>query len=238
MKNVRETFALTLDRRAALVSLAAVLLLAGAGFVASQQLTMTATYPVPSGVYNQILTTGSSGAAAANTTLNRDGGNTILVPPTNAAGILSIGATALASKLSVEGGIQPGDDASVCGAANDGTLRWHLGQFEACYLSAYFGARAWRSLDVYQAHGFFYAPTGACSDLPYYPRRLTCNTANPMPYTGPILHNQYPVGTPCSTYAQPTPQACEYDCYGKLSWWQAKDTFIAQGISYTTWVCY
>ena len=53
------------------------------GVAASQTLTLTTSYPVPSGIYNQLITTGNSGSAPANTTLNRNAGSTILVPPTN-----------------------------------------------------------------------------------------------------------------------------------------------------------
>lgn len=98
---------------------------------------MTATYPIPAGVYNQIVTTGDSGTTPANTTLNRNRGNTILVPPSNASGNATVGGSMgigryPASRLSVAGGVQLGDDASPCTAAKAGTQRWLAGALEVC----------------------------------------------------------------------------------------------------------
>ena len=73
-----------------------------------ETITLKTTYPAPFGAYNQIITTGNAGGAPANTVLNRDGGNTILVPPTNAAGNVGVGTSSPAAKLSVSGAIQVG----------------------------------------------------------------------------------------------------------------------------------
>lgn len=126
------TFTIVIDRKATLVLLAAVVVLGGAGLLSSQQLTMSATYPIPAGVYNQIVTTGDAGTVPADTTLNRNLGNTILVPQTNAGGRVGIGTASPASKFSVAGGIQFGDDAAACTAVKEGTARWHAGLLEIC----------------------------------------------------------------------------------------------------------
>lgn len=109
----------------------------------SEALTLVTSYPAPSGIYNQIITTGNSGAAPADTTLNRNAGNTILVPPTNAVGKVGIGTTTPTKKLDVAGDIQAtlgrfarsvqvGDEPAACNAAKTGALRWHGGAFEGC----------------------------------------------------------------------------------------------------------
>ncbi|MFI5346549.1 MAG: hypothetical protein ACHQ51_09270 [Elusimicrobiota bacterium] len=130
MNRERICLKVVIDRKAGLVLLAAVLL-GGAGLLSSQTLTMSATYPIPAGVYNQIVTTGDSGTVPANTILNRNSGNSILVPPSNAGGNVGIGTATPFAKLSVAGGIQLGDD-SVCAAAKAGTQRWHAGQVSVC----------------------------------------------------------------------------------------------------------
>lgn len=120
-----------IDRKGLVV--AGVLLFVGTatGILWSESLTLVTTYPAPSGVYNQLVTTGNSGATPADTILNRGAGNTLLVPATNAAGMVGVG-MAPVSKLSVAGGIRVGDDASACTAAKEGTLRWHGANLEAC----------------------------------------------------------------------------------------------------------
>ena len=72
---------------------------------ASESLTLSTTYPSPFGIYNQIVTTGSFGKSTTDTTLNRNGGNTILVPPSNPAGKVGIRTLAPAAALDVEGDV-------------------------------------------------------------------------------------------------------------------------------------
>jgi len=137
MNRERRYVTLVVDRKAALL-LSAVLVVVGmAGILSSQQLSMTATYPIPAGVYNQIVTTGNSGGTPADTTLNRNAGNTILVPPTNAGGNVGIGTASPGSKLVVAGGVQLGDDPSACTAAKAGTLRWSGSQLQHCAAGAW-----------------------------------------------------------------------------------------------------
>lgn len=109
----------------------------------SEVLTFTTTYPVASGIYNQLVTTGSSATSSADTTLNRNAGNAIMAPSTNAAGKVGIGTDSPAAKLDVAGDLgadsirftqsmQIGDDASLCAAAKTGSMRWHGGKWEVC----------------------------------------------------------------------------------------------------------
>lgn len=104
----REIILFRIDRKTAILMMG-VLAVFLAGFALSEQLTLTTSYPVPVGIYNKLITTGDSGAAPADTTFNRNAGNTILVPPTNAGGKVGIGTTTPAAKL------------DVVGAANDTT---------------------------------------------------------------------------------------------------------------------
>lgn len=140
MNRERRCIRLVIDRKAVLLLSSVVVLVGAAGLLSSQQLSMTATYPIPAGVYNQIVTTGDSGGTPANTTLNRNAGNTILVPPGNAGGRVGIGTTAPASKLSVAGGLQLGDDNSACTASKAGTQRWRGGAMQVC------SGAAWRAI--------------------------------------------------------------------------------------------
>jgi hypothetical protein len=94
-----------IDRKGLVLVAALVLIAAAAGLLWSESLTLVTTYPSPSGIYNQIVTTGNSGTVPANTVLNRNAGNTILVPSTNASGYVGIGTTSPASKLDVKGDI-------------------------------------------------------------------------------------------------------------------------------------
>ena len=90
MNDDRDIVLFRIDRKVGLLMLAALAVVIG-GFALAQQLTLTTSYPVPSGIYNQLMTTGNSGSVPANTTFNLNAGNTILVPPTNAAGNVGIG---------------------------------------------------------------------------------------------------------------------------------------------------
>ncbi|MDD5302240.1 MAG: hypothetical protein PHS14_03950 [Elusimicrobia bacterium] len=91
-----------IDRKG--LALVAALVLVGAcgALLWSETLTLATTYPAPAGIYNQIVTTGNSGAVAADTTLNRNAGNTLLVPATNPSGMVGIGMSP-AYKLDVNG---------------------------------------------------------------------------------------------------------------------------------------
>ena len=86
----------------------------------SETLTLSTYYPAPYGGYVAILTTGGTTENPVNTVLARDGGK------------VGIGTVSPASKLSVSGGIQIGDDSSTCTANKGGTLRWNAGVVEVC----------------------------------------------------------------------------------------------------------
>jgi hypothetical protein len=100
------------ESRAGLLALALLIVLSGAYALHSATMTMTASYPSPTGVYHQLITTGKNGTNTVDTTLNRDSGNTILAPSAN--GKVGIGTTSPASKLAVSG------DATVSGAVTVG----------------------------------------------------------------------------------------------------------------------
>lgn len=131
MNEDRDVVLFRIDRKTGLLMLGVLAVVLG-GAALSEQLTLTTSYPVPSGIYNQLITTGNSGSTPADTTLNRNAGNVILVPPTNAGGNVGIGTGAPASKLSVAGGIQLGDDTSACTPAKVGVLSWHAGNLQTC----------------------------------------------------------------------------------------------------------
>ena len=106
---------MTLQRRLRAALLAAALLAAQAREICPETLTLSTTYPSPAGVYNTILTTGSSpNAAANNTNLNILGGNTLLVQNAgNSGGWVGIGtpdatADSRGSKLNVGGNADMG----------------------------------------------------------------------------------------------------------------------------------
>jgi hypothetical protein len=103
---------LVVERRAAAVILAAVAVGTLALRLSSETLTMTTTYPAPVGVYNQIVTTGNSGATPADTTLARSAGNVLLAPPSNAAGRVGIGVASPSAKLDVGGTLRIGAQAA------------------------------------------------------------------------------------------------------------------------------
>ena len=139
MNEDRDIVLFRIDRKVGLLLLAALAVVFG-GFALAQQLTLTTSYPVPSGIYNQLTTTGNSGSVPANTTFNLNAGNTIFVPPTNASGNVGIGTLTPASKLSVAGGIQLGNDIAACTAAKAGTLIWS-GSLQFCNGTAWVPAR-------------------------------------------------------------------------------------------------
>lgn len=100
----------------------AVTALAAAAY-AQESVTLTTTYPAPSGTYNQIVTTGGGNR---DTVLNRDGGNTVLTGSGNAAGRVGIGVSAPATKLDVAGdarltgGLSAGGSVTAAGAIKAG----------------------------------------------------------------------------------------------------------------------
>ena len=116
MKPDRDVVLFRIDRKAGRLLLGALTVVFG-GFALAEKLTLTTSYPVPSGVYNQLLTTGNSGAVPADTTFNRNAGNTLLVPATNAAGKVGIGTSAPLAKLDVSGAIRLGNAGMTQGAA-------------------------------------------------------------------------------------------------------------------------
>ena len=136
MNEDRDIVLFRIDRRLGLLILAA-LAVAFGGIALAQQLTLTTSYPVPSGIYNQLTTSGNWGAVPANTTFNLNAGNTILVPPTNPSGSVGIGTLTPTSMLSVAGGVQLGNDVSACTAAKAGTLIWASGGIQYCNGSAW-----------------------------------------------------------------------------------------------------
>lgn len=89
-------------RRAHLRGLLAALALAVApAELGSETVTLTTTYPAPFGVYTQIITTGRKAGQPLDTTLNRDGGNTILAA---GGGSVGIGVPSPSRTLDVAGG--------------------------------------------------------------------------------------------------------------------------------------
>ena len=131
MNEDRDIVLFRVDRGVGLLLLAA-LVVAFGGFALAQQLTLTTSYPVPAGIYNQLTTTGSWGSVPTDTTFNRNAGNTILVPPTNASGSVGIGTLTPTSMLSVAGGVQLGNDVAACTTAKAGTLIWASGGIQYC----------------------------------------------------------------------------------------------------------
>lgn len=104
-----------------LVALACV---AGAGRrLWSESLVLSTSYPAPVGVYNQLVTTGDSGAQPANTTLNRNKGHTLLVPPSNPTGQVGIGTSNPGAKLDVVGSGRVSGDWNAGGIVQAGGLR-------------------------------------------------------------------------------------------------------------------
>jgi hypothetical protein len=100
------TIVVRLDRRAFAGALTLFLMTGAALRLSSETMTMTTTYPAPVGVYNQVITTGNGGATAADTTLNRSAGNTVLVPPTNLNGRVGVGTASPQTKLHVAGTVR------------------------------------------------------------------------------------------------------------------------------------
>lgn len=109
------TIVVTIDRRAVTISLALFLLAVPALRLSSETLTLTTTYPAPVGVYNQLITTGNGGAAAADTTLARNAGNVLLAPPTNASGRVGVGVANPSAKLDVAGTMRFADGNQAAG---------------------------------------------------------------------------------------------------------------------------
>jgi hypothetical protein len=182
------TLRIVIDRNAALAVAAAALVGGLAAAVASQQLTMTATYPIPAGVYNQIITTGNGGSAPADTTLNRSAGNTLLVPPTNSSGNVGIGTASPASKLQVAGGVQLGYDSARCVGTKAGTLRYSDGSLQICDQTS-----TWETIYAGVPPG---TRAGDCFYLPSYPNRYKPN----FPATACTLTTQYAIfGIPIET---------------------------------------
>jgi hypothetical protein len=115
------------DRRAAGVILAAVAVGALALRLSSETLTMTTSYPAPVGVYNQLVTTGNAGTVPASTTLARNAGDVLLVPPTNSDGRVGVGTAAPGAKLEVAGDLRLDGLAQAPAAPRDGTLYFDPG---------------------------------------------------------------------------------------------------------------
>lgn len=99
---------LALDRRLALPLLAGGLFAAGTALLHSESLILRTTYPAPSGIYNQLVTTGDSGTVPADTTLARNAGNVFLAPATNPRGSVGVGTDSPRAKLDVHGVLKLG----------------------------------------------------------------------------------------------------------------------------------
>jgi hypothetical protein len=116
MNENRDIVLFCIDRKGGALMLAALAVCFG-GYALAEQLTLTTSYPVPSGIYNQLITTGNSGSVPVDTTFNRNAGNTILVPPTNASGRVGIGTASPAANLDVNGTAHVAQTLNVSGAA-------------------------------------------------------------------------------------------------------------------------
>jgi hypothetical protein len=127
-----------IDRKIGLLLLGASFVVLG-GFALAQQLTLTTSYPVPSGIYNQLITTGNSGSVpAVNTIFNQNAGNTILVPATNAGGNVGIGTSAPTAKLDVDGVMRLENAGNVQGTicSTEGTFTYDYANHTPLYCSA------------------------------------------------------------------------------------------------------
>ena len=118
-------------------------ILSSAAPLACESVTLTTYYPAPSGVYAQMITTGNtylardaaaSGGKVGIGTFNPQGlldiegtGGIVLN-----AGNVGIGTASAAHALTVNGGVQLGDDGSACPGLNEGTLKWHDGALWDC----------------------------------------------------------------------------------------------------------
>ncbi len=122
------TIVVRVDRRAVTACLTLFLLAVPVLKLSSETLSLTTTYPSPVGVYNQVITTGDGGGAAADTTLNRNAGNAVLVPPTNASGRVGIGTASPGAKLHVAGAVKIVDgtqgDGKVLTSDASGNASW------------------------------------------------------------------------------------------------------------------
>ncbi len=93
-------------------ALAACVLFGTAGTLASESMNLTTTYPAPSGVYTQVITTGNGTSGALDTTLGRDAGNVVLAP---GSGSVGVGTAAPAAKLHVQGTLAVVDGGQAAG---------------------------------------------------------------------------------------------------------------------------
>lgn len=102
MKGKSNVIHIELPKRQVVGALATLLFSTFVGYLASETLTLTTTYPSPVGIYKSMITTGQ-------TTLGKNGNNVILVPSsTNPNGMVGIGTPAPGTQLDVAGGIHPG----------------------------------------------------------------------------------------------------------------------------------
>lgn len=130
--NGREVVLFRIDRKAGIL-VVAFLTVTLAGLAIAETLTLATSYPVPSGIYNQLITTGNAGSSPQNTTLNLDAGNTILAPASNAAGRVGIGTSTPSEKLSVVGSVSIVDGTQGLGKVltsdNGGRASWQYCTF-------------------------------------------------------------------------------------------------------------
>lgn len=146
-----------IDRKGLVLVAALILVGSAAGLLWSETLTLSTTYPSPAGIYNQLVTTGDSGAVAADTTLNRNAGNTILVPPTNAGGKVGVGTAAPSEALEVAG------NAKVSGTVSAGLIKLNnvVAESSACGSEGLLGRDSAATLLTCQAGQWKKAQSGA-----------------------------------------------------------------------------
>lgn len=98
---MKDDIVIRIDRRGAALLGAAALVVGTAGVLCSETLTLSTSYPVPVGVYNQLITTGDAGSAPLDTVLARNAGNVVLAP--SASGRVGVGTSSPSRRLSVAG---------------------------------------------------------------------------------------------------------------------------------------
>lgn len=122
-------------RRRLRTGLAALALAACALEISSETINMTTYYPSPLGIYRKIVTT-------TETILNKNGGNTLLVPASNPSGKVGVGTADPQAKLDVAGTLRVGNFPADPPGGVDGAIYYNSssGKFRG------FQAGAWKDL--------------------------------------------------------------------------------------------